>query len=72
MKLSYGAPASISWPRGADQWADRGGALREPARVDGHDPAVRSVFGSIETIELEEVIPVVGHERALGALRMLE
>jgi len=55
-----------------DQRTDRRGALRETARVENDDPAVRPVLAAVSPVEFEEVVPVVGHDRALGRLRVLE
>ena len=55
-----------------DQWPDRSRALWEPPRVENDDAAVTAVLAPVLAIELQEVVAVAGHERALRGLRILE
>lgn len=72
MKLSYGGPAATSSssdmtnaPIDAGPWGKRLG-------VGITIPPVRPVLAAVATIELEEVITVVGHDGPLGRLRVAE
>src|SRR5450631_4124581 len=54
------------------EWPKRCAALWETPRVQNDDPAVPPVLAAIATIELEEVVAVVCHDRTPGRLRVLE
>jgi hypothetical protein len=40
--------------------------------MQDHDSTVRPILATVETIEFEEVVPVIRHERALGGRCVLE
>jgi hypothetical protein len=45
---------------------------RKASRAENDDPAVAPVLAAVATIELEEVVAVVSHDRALCRLRVLK